>query len=317
MRSLSKVRAGLKSGTRQRGPLTLAALMLVVLLVAACGQAASTAEPTAQPTVAAQATVAPTEEPTTAPEDADVPAGITPAVTVADQAIVGGMVTIAQVVSSGPGWLVVHADNEGSPGPVLGYSPVVEGENADVAVMIDTAQATETLYAMLHNDAGTVGTFEFPGPDGPVLAGGEMVSPAFSVTGGLAAGPTAEPTAAATDAPTTEPTMAATAAPTAEPTAAGGSTGAVAADEGEVELEDFQFQPQVLTVKVGTEVKFANKDDVTHTVTSDSGLFDSGPLQKGDEFFYTFTEAGEFPYYCMPHGGPGGVGMSGTIIVVP
>jgi plastocyanin len=132
-----------------------------------------------------------------------------------------------------------------------------------------------------------------------------LVNPAFMITGGLSEAPTAEPTAA----PTTAPTAEATIAPEATAAATGG--------EAEVELEDFAFSPQVLTVKVGTQVKFSNKDDVTHTVTSDTGAFDSGSLRKGEEFFYTFTEAGEFPYYCAPHGGPGGVGMSGKIVVVP
>jgi plastocyanin len=91
----------------------------------------------------------------------------------------------------------------------------------------------------------------------------------------------------------------------------------VAVGEGEVDLEDFQFVPKVLTVKVGTTVKFSNKDDVGHTVTSDTGVFDSGILTKGEEFFFTFTQVGEYPYYCAPHGGLGGVGMAGLIIVVP
>lgn len=309
MRGLNDVRARRNSARRRRpSTLTAGGLLLIALLVAACGQAAPTAAPDAdaQPTTAAPATAVPTQEPAANPTDEPTPAAITPAVTVADQAIVDGMVTVAQVMSAGPGWLVIHAQQNGSPGPILGYSPVNEGENADVAVMIDVTQATGTLYAMLHSDAGTVGTFEFPGDDGPVFVGTEMVSPAFSVTGGLAAEPTAPPAEVA-------PTV----APTAQPTASSGAPGAVVMDEGEVELEDFQFVPRVLTVKVGTEVKFSNKDDVVHTVTSDTGLFDSGSLQKGQEFYYTFTEAGEFSYYCAPHGGPGGQGMSGTIIVVP
>jgi plastocyanin len=91
----------------------------------------------------------------------------------------------------------------------------------------------------------------------------------------------------------------------------------VVSGEGEVDLEDFSFRPQVLTVRVGTVVKFSNKDRAVHTVTSDTGLFDSGSLNKGDDYFYTFTQVGEYPYYCAPHGGPGGQGMSGKIVVVP
>jgi len=309
MLGLNDVKSRANSAVGRR-PATLAAsaLLLIALLVGACGQAAPTAVPDAdadaEPTLEPQATEAPTQEPAATPTTEPMPAAITPAVTVADQAIMHGMVTIAEVVSAGPGWLVVHAQQDGNPGPVLGYSPVNEGENADVTVMIDVAQATETLYAMLHTDAGEVGTYEFPGVDGPVSIGEQMVNPAFAVTGGLEAAPTPEPAAASP-----------TDAPTPEATASGAAMAAT--DEGEVELEDFQFVPRVLTIKVGTEVKFSNKDDVTHTVTSDTGLFDSGGLSKGEEFYYTFTEAGEYPYYCAPHGGPGGVGMSGTIIVVP
>ncbi len=112
--------------------------------------------------------------------------GVTPSVTVNDQPIVDGKVTIAEVVSDGPGWLVIHAQKDGKPGPVIGHSPVAAGVNSDVVVEIDVANATETLYAMLHTDAGEIGTYEFPGPDAPVAVDGKVVTPAFQVTGGLA-----------------------------------------------------------------------------------------------------------------------------------
>jgi plastocyanin len=294
---------------RQHRPaviLTAGALVLLTQVLAACGQAAPTSVPATQPPAAAPTSVPASPEPTAAPTDLPAPAAITPSVTVSDQAIVEDSVTIAQVVSAGPGWLVVHIDAGGKPGPVLGYSPVSAGENTDVVVGVDTSDATQTLYAMLHLDAGTVGTYEFPGPDAPVLIGDQMVSPPFQITGGLAAAPTPQ----VTSAPAANPTP----APSATGTAAS-PPAAVFGDE--VELEDFKMVPQILTVKVGTEVKFSNKDQAVHTVTSDTGLFDSGPLQKGQDFFYTFTQVGEYPYYCAPHGGPGGQGMSGKIIVVP
>ena len=298
----------LPRSSRPRRPVMLAtgALVLVALVVAACGQAAPTAISPTQPPAAAPTTLPATQPPTAAPSTSPAPVAITPAVTVADQAIVDGKVTIAQVVSAGPGWLVVHAQKDGAPGLVIGYSPVKEGDNSDVVVMIDVANATSTLYAMLHADMGTAGTYEFPGADVPVKVDGQVVTPAFAVTGGLAAVPTPEPTA-----------VPPTALPPAAATPASGGTATPAVGEAEVDLEDFQFVPKVLTVKVGTTVKFSNKDDVGHTVTSDTGVFDSGILTKGQEFFFTFTQTGEYPYYCAPHGGPGGVGMSGLIIVVP
>lgn len=113
--------------------------------------------------------------------------GMTPSVTVSDQPIVDGKVTIEKVVSNGAGWLVIHAQQDGKPGPVLGHSAVSDGENSNVVVQIDMSGATETLYAMLHTDAGTVGTYEFPGSDAPVSVEGQVVTPAFKVTGGLPA----------------------------------------------------------------------------------------------------------------------------------
>ena len=303
MKGLDNSRQKSNPGGRRRRPVTLAAsaLVLVALVVAACGQAAPAAT---QPPAAAPTTVPPTQPPAAAPSEEPASAAITPSVTVADQEIIDGKVKIARVVSAGAGWLVVHAQKDGAPSLVLGHSAVKKGDNADVVVLIDASKATTTLYAMLHTDAGTVGTYEFPGSDGPVSVDGKVVTPAFAVTGGLAAAPSPTTTPPAATSPVTTPPV-------------GGGTPTVVVGEGQVELEDFQFVPKVLTVRVGTTVKFSNKDRVGHTVTSDTGLFDSGTLAKGEEFFFTFTQPGEYPYYCAPHGGPGGAGMSGLIIVVP
>lgn len=70
----------------------------------------------------------------------------------------------------------------------------------------------------------------------------------------------------------------------------------------EVEIEDFNFTPSDITVKLGTTVKWTNKDDVAHTVTSDSGSkMNSELLNKGQSYSVTFTEAGTFEYHCTPH----------------
>lgn len=110
---------------------------------------------------------------------------VTPSVTVSDQAIEDGTVTVDSVVSDGQGWIVIHAQEDGAPGPVIGQAAVSDGENTDVAVEIDMSQATETLYAMLHADTGEEGVYEFPNGDPPVEVDGEIVLQAFTVTGGL------------------------------------------------------------------------------------------------------------------------------------
>jgi hypothetical protein len=109
----------------------------------------------------------------------------TPSVTVEDQAIENGQVTVTRVYSDGPGWIVIHADDAGSPGSVIGQTAVEDGENTDVVVEIDNEAATETLYAMLHEDTGTEGTYEFPDGDAPVSVDGEVVVASFTVTGGM------------------------------------------------------------------------------------------------------------------------------------
>jgi len=136
---------------------------------------------------------------------------VTPSVTVSDQPIEDGTVTVDMVVAAGPGWIVIHIDEDGSPGPVIGQAAVEEGENEDVEVEIDEDQATDTLHAMLHDDLGTVGTYEFPGADVPVQLNGEIVMEPFQVQA------QETPTPAMTPEATPEATPAATPEETPEP----------------------------------------------------------------------------------------------------
>ena len=137
---------GMRIQSGRRPGLALISLVVLALLIVACGAAA---EPTALPTAAS--TIPPADTPV-----ADKM--VIPMVAVADQEIVDGTVTSAEVVSDGPGWLVIHSQADGKPGPILGYSPVADGSNTDVTVEVDATIATGILYAMLHTDAGAVGT---------------------------------------------------------------------------------------------------------------------------------------------------------------
>jgi hypothetical protein len=111
---------------------------------------------------------------------------VTPTVSVKDQAIDNSSVVVETVTSEKQGWIVIHADNNGKPGPVIGYAAVNEGENPAVTVEIDASKATPVLYAMLHVDAGAIGSYEFPGADVPVKVDGMMVSPAFKAAAKMA-----------------------------------------------------------------------------------------------------------------------------------
>ena len=103
-------------------------------------------------------------------------------VTVHAQDVIKGQVTIAEAVAQLDGWIVIHVDDAGSFGQIIGQSPLDAGVTTDLAVDIDVNAATETLYAMLHRDGGVFNVFEFPGSDMPVLENGEPISPAFTVT---------------------------------------------------------------------------------------------------------------------------------------
>lgn len=104
----------------------------------------------------------------------------TDSVTVGDQESDGASVTIASVTAAAAGWIVIHLDADGRPGPVIGQSAVEAGENSDVVVALDPPLEEETaLWAMLHVDEGVVGEYEFPGPDGPVRDGEMIVMTPF------------------------------------------------------------------------------------------------------------------------------------------
>lgn len=77
-----------------------------------------------------------------------------------------------------------------------------------------------------------------------------------------------------------------------------------------VSIVDFAFQPGSVEVPVGGSVTWTNNGSATHTVTSDSGAFDSGQLAPGASFSQTFDTAGTFTYHCSIH-----PQMTGTVIV--
>ena len=94
------------------------------------------------------------------------------------------------------------------------------------------------------------------------------------------------------------------------PNDTGGTPGA-----NEIFIQGMAFSPATKTISVGTTIKWTNKDNTTHTVTSGtpgspSGLFDSGNLGNNGVFSFTFSQAGTFKYYCKIHSS-----MTGTITV--
>ncbi len=77
----------------------------------------------------------------------------------------------------------------------------------------------------------------------------------------------------------------------------------------EVWIQGMAFTPATITVNANTTITWTNKDGVTHTVTSDTGLF-NGNLSQNGVFTHTFTTPGSYPYHCSIH-----TYMTGTVIV--
>jgi plastocyanin len=79
----------------------------------------------------------------------------------------------------------------------------------------------------------------------------------------------------------------------------------------EVSIASVAFGPDEITVPLGTTVVWTNDEDaVPHTSTSDDGLWNSGTLDPGESFEFTFDEPGTFAYFCRIH-----PSMTATIIV--
>lgn len=92
-----------------------------------------------------------------------------------------------------------------------------------------------------------------------------------------------------------------------------------------VTIVDSAFGPKEFQILINTEARWVQTGSLPHSVTADDDSFTSNVacsasdtsqcMKTGDEFKHLFTKAGTYPYHCVIHGGKGGSGMSGVIIV--
>jgi plastocyanin len=79
-----------------------------------------------------------------------------------------------------------------------------------------------------------------------------------------------------------------------------------------VDIRNFLYQPNPVTVKVGTQINWHNLDNVDHTATRD-GVFDNFVnAMSAHGAPVTMSTAGTFEYHCRLHSN-----MKGTIVVQP
>ena len=111
-------------------------------------------------------------------------------ITVEDQTATDNMITLNNVTLGESGWVVVHADNEGSPGAISATPVFLEaGSHNDVEVTFNEdveLNTGDSFWAMLHSDTGVVGEFEFDGENGldlPIIGDDDMpVMETFTIT---------------------------------------------------------------------------------------------------------------------------------------
>ena len=83
-----------------------------------------------------------------------------------------------------------------------------------------------------------------------------------------------------------------------------------------VEVSNFVFTPANLIVAVNDTVRWVNIIG-NHNVVADDNSFSNGPASTANWVYENvFTSAGDNPYFCVVHGGPGGIGMAGVVNVL-
>jgi len=212
---------------------------------------------------------------------------IQPSLAVSDQSLTDNEVVIDSLYLDKSGYVVIHKEDNGKPGAVIGHSDLVSGENNNLKVEIDSSQAGSKIFAMLHYDDNDDGVYGFPDEDKPVVLEGNVVVKPIVITSEME-----------------ETTM----------------------TSNTVDITSSSFSPKTLTITAGETVKFTNKDSrsswpasavhPTHTVYPETGgcigsKFDACKgLAQDESYSFTFNEKGTWNYH--DHSKPG---MTGTIIV--
>ena len=133
-------------------------------------------------------------------------------------------------------------------------------------------------------------------PSGLLAQGDDTTGDSCRAVGGAAASPSASSTVS--------PTATAAATREASPPASPGTEACT------IDIRDLAYHPAQTEIAVGTTVTWTNSDTVPHTATATDRTFDSGILDPGKSFSYTFEKAGTFDYSCLVH-----PQMKGTIVV--
>lgn len=154
-------------------------LLAVVAFVAACGGSGSTT------TVAGETTTTTVAGETTTTAGTGTPAVSPSDIVAEDQSSDGTTITVASVTLPSPGFIAVHGNSDGAPGPVIGNSELLPaGTSTDVVVTLDQPlTATDMVFPMVHIDMNSNGVYEFFPPDETIDSAGTFADGAVAVVG--------------------------------------------------------------------------------------------------------------------------------------
>ena len=179
--------------TTLRATLTVASLAAAVVGLSACGSSSSSTPPAAAPASAASSSAATSSSTsksatTSATPSTSAPAAASGTLDAANQSSDGKSVVVASVnldAAGKGGWIALHTDVGGKPGPVKYFVAVPAGASTKVVIPTPEGIPSGDYWPMLHVDDQTIGTYEFPkvaGADLPAMAGGKVVMKKITVT---------------------------------------------------------------------------------------------------------------------------------------
>lgn len=93
-----------------------------------------------------------------------------------------GLLTLTRIELLEPTWVLIHTDDDGEIGPVVGGIMLDEGVYENVTLSIDWRRATPTLHAVLHEDDGQIGVIDFPDGDMPIVVNGLPIVSTFDAS---------------------------------------------------------------------------------------------------------------------------------------
>jgi len=68
-----------------------------------------------------------------------------------------------------------------------------------------------------------------------------------------------------------------------------------------IEINQFQFGPNDITVEPGTIVEWVNHDQTVHNIIVPGAKVSSPGMDTGDHFTFKFDAAGDYSYLCGLH----------------